>query len=54
MKQKTLYGIRYVNKKIIKKGLLSFVVKCQKKKTNNSKIVAFFSKLHETKQALGM
>ena len=40
MKQKTLYGIRYVNKKIIKnkmiqsceQDLLLFVINCQKKR----------------------
>ena len=55
IKQKTLYGIRYVNKKIIKnkmiqsseQDLLLLVMNCQKKKKkNNSKIVAFFTKLH--------
>ena len=61
MKQKTLYGIRYVNKKIIKNKMIQsceqdfllFVINCQKKKKNNPKIVAFFSKSHETRQAFG-
>ena len=61
MKRKTLHGIRYVNKKLMKsktiqsceRDLLLFAKKLPEKETNNSKIVAFFSKLHETRQTLG-
>ena len=41
MKQKTLYGIRYVNKKWAGPSLVCYRV--PGKKTNDSKIVAFFT-----------
>ena len=55
MKWKTLHGTRYVNKQDdqvlwAEASLVSY--KLSEKETNNSKIVAFFSKLHETRQAL--